>query len=97
MSYVFKKACVFLTGGRSHITRICRRTSRPVLSHVTAELTPSVYGILKPDYSGKTTLMNIITDNLVPVTSKVHWNSLSVRKIVKEYWGVDREYATAYG
>ncbi|MEA4825005.1 MAG: hypothetical protein VB111_12975 [Clostridiaceae bacterium] len=43
------------------LTRTHPRMSRPALDNMTLSLTPGVYGILSPNGSGKSTMMNIIT------------------------------------
>lgn len=69
----------------TNLTHTYRRAATPALSDVSATLTPGVYGILGPNGSGKTTMMNIITDNLIPSAGQVLWNGTPVRSMGRAY------------
>jgi len=69
----------------TNLTHTYRRAATPALSDISATLTPGVYGILGPNGSGKTTMMNIITDNLVPTAGQVLWDGTPVRSMGRAY------------
>lgn len=62
-----------------------RYGNRRALDHISLTLENGIYGLLGPNGTGKSTLMNIITGNLKPSSGKVLWNGKNIRDMGADY------------
>lgn len=56
-----------------------------VLDSFNYEFTPGIYGLLGPNGVGKTTLMNLLTDNLMPTSGDICYDGQSIRALGARY------------
>ena len=68
-----------------NISKTYKKGTVKALDDFSVTLTPGVYGLLGPTGAGKSTLMNIITDNLNSDSGKVLYNDEDIKKLGKNY------------
>lgn len=68
-----------------NISKTYKNGTVKALDDFSVTLTPGVYGLLGPNGTGKSTLMNIITDNLNSDSGKVLYNDEDIKKLGKDY------------
>lgn len=69
----------------TNISKTYKKGAVKALDDFSVTLTPGVYGLLGPNGADKSTLMNIITDNLNSDSGKVLYNDEDIKKLGKNY------------
>lgn len=58
---------------------------KTVLDHINLTLTPGIYALLGPNGARKSTLMNLITQNLVPTEGSILYDDQDIQKLGKDF------------
>ncbi len=72
----------------NNLSKKYKKGAVKALDNFSITLTPGVYGLLGPHGAGKSTLMNIITDNLNADCGEVLYNGENIKKLGKDFRAV---------
>lgn len=62
-----------------------RYSGMTALDHISVTFTPGIYGILGANGAGKSTMMNLLTDNISRTDGEILFDGIDILKLGKDF------------